>query len=55
MSKTIREVVHEGWLIKSPPTKRIWRAVCFCFDIFDSILMVLLFKCVQCLYIGLYV
>lgn len=26
MSKTNREVVHEGWLIKSPPTKRIWRA-----------------------------
>lgn len=21
-----REVYHEGWLIKSPPTKRIWRA-----------------------------
>lgn len=22
-----REVFQEGWLIKSPPTKRIWRAV----------------------------
>lgn len=21
------EIVHEGWLVKSPPTKRIWRAV----------------------------
>lgn len=21
------EIVHEGWLTKSPPTKRIWRAV----------------------------
>ncbi|XP_015118367.1 GRB2-associated-binding protein 2 isoform X1 [Diachasma alloeum] len=25
--KTSQEIVHEGWLIKSPPTKR-WRAVC---------------------------
>lgn len=24
---TNKEVYHEGWLIKSPPTKRIWRAV----------------------------
>uniref|UniRef100_A0A1Q3EZ96 Putative pleckstrin similarity domain protein n=1 Tax=Culex tarsalis TaxID=7177 RepID=A0A1Q3EZ96_CULTA len=23
---TTKEVYHEGWLIKSPPTKRIWRA-----------------------------
>lgn len=22
-----KEIYHEGWLIKSPPTKRIWRAV----------------------------
>lgn len=21
------EIVHEGWLTKSPPTKSIWRAV----------------------------
>lgn len=27
MSKNSQEVVHEGWLTKSPPTKRIWRAV----------------------------
>lgn len=27
MSKTSDEVVIEGWLTKSPPTKRIWRAV----------------------------
>lgn len=25
--KTSQEIVHEGWLIKSPPTK-LWRAVC---------------------------
>lgn len=24
--KTSQEIVHEGWLIKSPPTK-LWRAV----------------------------
>lgn len=23
------EIVYEGWLVKSPPTKRIWRAVSF--------------------------
>lgn len=22
-----KEIYHQGWLIKSPPTKRIWRAV----------------------------
>uniref|UniRef100_A0A182WL89 PH domain-containing protein n=1 Tax=Anopheles minimus TaxID=112268 RepID=A0A182WL89_9DIPT len=27
MATTNKEVYHEGWLIKSPPTKRIWRAV----------------------------
>uniref|UniRef100_A0A1S4GQG0 PH domain-containing protein n=1 Tax=Anopheles gambiae TaxID=7165 RepID=A0A1S4GQG0_ANOGA len=26
MATTNKEVYHEGWLIKSPPTKRIWRA-----------------------------
>lgn len=26
MLKTSQEIVHEGWLIKSPPTK-LWRAV----------------------------
>ncbi|XP_052893028.1 protein daughter of sevenless [Anopheles moucheti] len=26
MASTNKEVYHEGWLIKSPPTKRIWRA-----------------------------
>lgn len=27
MSRNTQEVVYEGWLTKSPPTKRIWRAV----------------------------
>lgn len=27
MSRNSQEVVREGWLTKSPPTKRIWRAV----------------------------
>lgn len=39
MSTGNREVVHEGWLIKSPPTKRILRAVCICFDIFCTQLL----------------
>lgn len=29
MAKNPQEVVFEGWLTKSPPTKRIWRAVRF--------------------------
>lgn len=34
MSAGNREVVHEGWLIKSPPTKRILRAVCIVLTLF---------------------
>ena len=28
------DIVHEGWLVKSPPTKRIWRAVSVFLDLF---------------------
>lgn len=27
MSNTSLEIIHEGWLTKSPPSKPIWRAV----------------------------
>lgn len=27
MAKCSGEVIYEGWLTKSPPTKRIWRGV----------------------------
>jgi hypothetical protein len=27
MSNTSLEIIHEGWLTKSPPSKAIWRAV----------------------------
>lgn len=29
MTTANQETVYEGWLTKSPPTKRIWRAVSF--------------------------
>ena len=37
------EIVHEGWLVKSPPTKRIWRAVSLMDALFDCCVVMLLF------------
>lgn len=38
--KTSQEIVHEGWLIKSPPTK-LWRAVGIqCYSLFCTYLCV---------------
>jgi hypothetical protein len=36
MARSGQEVVCEGWLTKSPPTKRIWRAVSTDFSAFKN-------------------
>lgn len=40
MAKNPQEVVFEGWLTKSPPTKRIWRAVSFDYSMVFTLIII---------------